>query len=50
MTNAQPESEHDRLIAKKNQKLGLILALVVGGLILVAYFTRFILWHVVFKQ
>lgn len=50
MTNAQPESDFDRLLAKKNQRLGLILAVVVAGLMLIAYFTRFILWHVVFKQ
>ena len=49
MTNAQLEPERDRLIAQKNQKLGLILALVIGGGMLIAYLTRYVLWHIVFK-
>jgi hypothetical protein len=50
MTNAVTESERDRLIARNNQKLGVILALVIGALLLVAYLSRFILWHVVFAK
>ncbi len=50
MTNIQSESDRDLLIAKKNQKLGLILAAVIGAGMLVAYLTRFVLWHIVFKQ
>ena len=50
MTNAQLETERDRLIARKNQTLGLILAGVIGGGMLIAYLTRFVLWHIVFKQ
>jgi hypothetical protein len=49
MTNLQPESERDRLISRNNQKLGLILAAVVGAGLLVAYLTRFVLWHILFK-
>lgn len=43
------DPERDALIARKNRKLGLILAAVIGGLLLVSYLTRFVLWHVVFK-
>jgi hypothetical protein len=50
MTNVQTESERDRLIARKNQQLGLILAAVIGAGMLIAYLTRFVLWHIVFKQ
>lgn len=50
MTNAVPEQDHDRLVARKNQKLGLILALIVCGATVLAYLTRFTLWHVVFAQ
>ena len=50
MTNLQPETNRDALIAKKNQMLGLILAAVIGGGMLIAYLTRFVLWHIVFKQ
>ena len=50
MTNLQTETDREVLIAKKNQMLGLILAAVIGGGMLVAYLTRFVLWHIVFKQ
>lgn len=50
LPNALSEMERDRLIAQKNQKLGLILAVLIGVAILVAYQTRFILWHMVFAK
>jgi len=50
MTNLETKPDRDALIAKKNQMLGLILAAVIGGGMLVAYLTRFVLWHIVFKQ
>ena len=49
MTSVQTETERDVLVARKNQKLGLILAGVIGAGMLVAYLTRFVLWHIVFK-
>lgn len=46
---AMPDPERDAEIARKNRKLGLILAAVIGGAVGVSYLTRFVLWHVVFK-
>ena len=50
MTHVQTESDRDLHIARKNQQLGLILAAVIGAGMLIAYLTRFVLWHIVFKQ
>ncbi|GEM_PF-2164098 len=44
------EPERDRLISRNNRKLGLILALVIGAGLLVAYLSRFVLWHMVFAK
>jgi uncharacterized membrane protein YciS (DUF1049 family) len=48
MTQIHPE--RDRLIARKNQQLGTLLALVIGGGLAIAYLTRFVLWHMVFAK
>lgn len=50
MSHIDIDADRDAQIAKKNRILGLVLAAVIGGGLLVAYLTRFILWHVVFKQ
>jgi hypothetical protein len=50
LSNAMTDTERDRLIAKKNKTLGLILLGVVAGGLLVAYLTRFVLWHIVFAK